>query len=162
MNELEGPSGVELARSAAEYGDTGRAFALAGRLLSAARLEGPVGQPEVTALWEMLRQHAARDPGAALRLVRGSPPASAGFAQGARALAEAAAAEVAKLPADTAAVCARAEALGFIHIDLLGLHIRALRSLGRPSEAERLEDRLHALAPLAVTDPVPSAFRAVP
>ena len=162
VNELEGPSGVELARSAAEHGDTGRAFALAGRLLSAARLEGPVGQPEVTALWEMLRLHAARDPGAALRLVRGSPPASAGFAQGTRALAEAVAAEVAKLPAETAAACARAEAQGFIHMDLLGLHIRALRSLGRPSEAERLEDRLHALAPLAVTDPVPSAFPAVP
>jgi spermidine synthase len=162
VNEIEGPLGVELARSAANRGDAGRAFALAGRLLTAARLEGPVGQQEVSALWEMLRRHASRDPRGVLRLVRGAPPASAGFAEGARAFTEAVAAEAAGFPADAAAACARVEARGVVSLDLLGLHIRALRALGRTEEAEQLMDRLHRLAPLAITDPVPSAFPAAP
>ena len=43
-----------------------------------------------------------------------------------------------------------------MNLELLGLHIRALRALSRPADAERLTRRLRALAPLAVTEPVPS------
>ena len=158
VSELEGPLGVDLARAAAARGDVNRAFAIVGRLLAAARLEGPVGQLQVWALWELLRRLAPLDPPAALALVRGAPPASAGFAEGPRALAEAAAAEAAGLPADAADACSRAEAAGFVRLELFGLHIRALRALGRTAEAERLTDRLHALAPRAATESVPSAF----
>ena len=158
VSELEGPLGVDLARAAATSGDDDRAFALTGRLLAAARLEGPVAQLQVGALWELLRRLAPHDPDEALRLVRGAPEVSAGFAEGPRALAEAAAAEAAGLPEDTAAACVRAEALGFVHLELFGLHIRALRALGRTAEAEQLADRLHALAPLTATEPLPSAF----
>jgi spermidine synthase len=162
VGELEGPLGVELARAAAAAGDMNRAFALVGRLLTAARLEGPVGQLQVWALWELLRRLAPSDPPAALALVRGAPPASAGFAEGPRALAEATAAEAAGLPDDAVAACSRAEAAGIVHLEILGLHIRALRTLGRTAEAERLTDRLRALAPLTATEPVPSAFATTP
>ena len=162
VGELEGPLGVELARAAAARGDMNRAFALVGRLLAAARLEGPVGHLQVWALWELLRRLAPSDPPAALALVRGAPPASAGFAEGPRALAEATAAEAAGLPEDAAAACSRAEAVGIVHVELLGLHIRALRALGRTAEAERLTVRLRALAPLTATEPVPSAFATTP
>jgi spermidine synthase len=158
VSELEGPLGVELARAAAARGDVNRAFALVGRLLAAARLEGPVGQLQSWALWELLRRLAPSDPPAALALVRGAPPASAGFAQGPRALAEAAAAEAAGLPADAVDACSRAEAVGFVHPELFGIHIRSLRALGRTAEAERLTDRLHALVPLTAAEPVPSAL----
>jgi hypothetical protein len=94
--------------------------------------------------------------------VRAAPPEAAGFAVAPRALTEAIAAEAAGRPADVDAACRRAEATGFTSLDLLALHIRALHALGRPAEAGRLTRRLRDLAPYALTERVPSPFRASP
>jgi hypothetical protein len=110
----------------------------------------------------MLRRHARRDPREALRLVRDAPQASAGFVEGSRAFTEAVAADAAGRTSEAEAACSRAEALGALSPELLGLHVRVLRTLGRRADAEVLLERLHELAPAAVTDPVPSAFRAAP
>jgi hypothetical protein len=156
--EVEGPLGVELARAEADRGDPARALALARRILPAARLEGPVGQPEVLAIQEILCRVAPRVPQAVLGIARNEPPAAAGFVEGPTDLVEAVAAEAARQPAEAAAACERADARGFLSLELLAIHVRALRSLGRDGDAERFATRLRSLAPLAPTDEVPNAF----
>ncbi|HSB64398.1 MAG TPA: fused MFS/spermidine synthase [Thermoanaerobaculia bacterium] len=160
-DRLDGPEGVELLKALSERGLAEPALALAARLLPKARLGGPLGAPEVASLYDVLRSLGLRhDPAPALRLLETSPHPSLGFPTNQKNVVLAVLYEKAGRPADAVVACERARAAGLVDLNLLGIQVRALHALGRLVEERRVRDRVRELAPLLVTEPVPSPFDA--
>ncbi len=156
--EIEGRAGLELLSFLVASRQDAAALPLAERLLTAARLGGPVGAPEVLIVYDYLGE-VATDPARleeVLRIVRSVPDVSRGLPQLPRQRFLAALWERTGRPDEALAACERAADTGVFDVDILAIRARALRALGRLAEAAQAEAVLESVAPGQTLSPVRS------
>ncbi len=154
--EIEGRAGLELLSVLVSSGQSATALALAERLLAAARLDGPIGAPEVLLVYDYLDEIAALPAQIAevVRIVESVPERARGLPQLPRQRLLATLYERQGRPADALAACERWGEIGVFDVDLLALRARVLRALGRTEEADQAQAALASVAPGDALPPV--------
>jgi spermidine synthase len=164
--EIDGPAGVELLSLLVSDRRKEPAFALAERVLKAARPGGPVSAllvKEVDALLADLADDAASAARAA-SLVEKLPDPALGYPKLTRLKILMVLYEKLGRAADVHRCAQDIDALGLGDFDpaVLSAEARALRALGRAEDAEKVEKRLSALSPRSLARPVPSPLLSGP
>jgi tetratricopeptide (TPR) repeat protein len=156
--EIEGRAGLELLSFLVTSGQGAAALPLAERLLTVARLGGPVGAAEVLIVYDYLREVAAIPDRLVdvVRIVENLPDPARGMPALPRQRFLASLYERQSRPAEALVACERAAETGVFDVDVLAMRARALRALGRSAEAAEAEANLAEIAPGELAPPVRS------
>ena len=154
--ELAGRAGVELLDLLVTMQEYEAALDLSEQLLAEARFAGPVGKPEVEQIYIKLFQLAASPELAnrAVDLAERLPDPGLDFPRHLRFKLLAVLYERLNRPQKALDACEEVERIGVLDFPVMGVHVRALKALGRNEEAAALEARLHQLAPSTAVEPV--------